>query len=266
MSSPLLSSLLRIGLVPLLWASIAGPMRPVHHLDSPFGLFVSALFYVASPLALFGVQSQISVALCGACTLWAWRHGLCGDLAAPFAPDRDAAALLGNAALCLALSPCGASFSFDRWRANRAHAPPPGAEREDLGRPLLRLQLTVYLVLRALDRSSLHFLSGQALRDLADTLHLDGPVPGGLATLLDGGLAAPLSLVAFALGWVAPVALWLPTTRPVALVALCATSLALYPLLPLGTEPLALCLLASVFLPAEGSAAEGAPVWRALSR
>jgi hypothetical protein len=230
-------SLQRIALGLLAWAQFAAPMRAVHHLDE--GLIPALLFYLVSPLLVLGLFSRTSALLVGALGVWAWKTTPPGQ-ALPLADP--AAGLLAWSLVWLALTPCGGSFSWDRWRARREGQPAP--ERGDLlGTRLLQLHLTVLLLVRALDRSSWHYLSGEAFRQAAHALHLETAPPGWA---LQG-----VALLTFAAGWMLPVALWLPATRLAAVAAVCGGWLIVYPVLPVGVESLVVCVLAGSFLDPE---------------
>jgi hypothetical protein len=215
-------SLQRIALGLLAWAQFAAPLRAVHHLDG--GLVPATLFYLLSPFLVLGLFSRTSALLVGALCVWAWKDEA-GD---------PAGGLLGWSLVWLALTPCGGSFSWDRWRTR---APEQG---DLLGTRLLQLHLTVMLLLKAADRSSWHYLSGEAFQQ---GLHLESMPPGWV---LQG-----VALITFAVGWMLPLALWLPATRLAAVAAVCGGWLIAYPVLPVGVESLVVCVLAGSFLDPE---------------
>jgi hypothetical protein len=98
--------------------------------------------------------------------------------------------LLASATLLAACTPCGRSYSIDRWRAVRAaaargEAPPP--EHGNLwGLRLMVLQMSAVYLFAAIDKTSLAFLSGARLEHLLLWQYWGSEPPRlpGLAALL----------------------------------------------------------------------------------
>ena len=90
--------------------------------------------------------------------------------------------LLAVAALLIALTPCGRSYSVDRYlavmRAGHAGLPPP-AERGNLwGLRLIVVQLSVLYFFSAFDKTSYAFLSGARLEQIFLWYYAGSDYPG----------------------------------------------------------------------------------------
>ena len=120
------SALIRIGLAMLFWSRWAGELL-LYSDQSPNGLFLAANFFVATMLLFLGYHSRIAA-------VWAGSVGLAMYYYFGFQLGREPwthhhTYLLAVAALLIALTPCGRSYSLDRYlavmRAERMGVAPP---------------------------------------------------------------------------------------------------------------------------------------------
>ncbi len=161
------SALIRIGLALLFWSRWAGELL-LYKDQSTLGLFLAANFFVATAMLFVGWQSRAAAVwtgLVGLAMYFYFGHELGRE---PWTHHHTY--LLAVAALLIALTPCGRSFSLDRYlsvmKAERAGLPPP-AERGNLwGLRLIVVQLSVLYFFAALDKTSYAFLSGARLEHI----------------------------------------------------------------------------------------------------
>jgi len=176
------SALIRIGVAMLFWSRWAGELL-LYRDQSPLGLFLAVNFFLATTLLFIGYHSRIAA-------VWAGAVGLVMYHYFGFQLGREPwthhhAYLLAVAALLIALTPCGRSYSLDRYltvmRAERAGLPPP-AERGNLwGLRLIVVQLSVLYFFAAFDKTSYAFLSGARLEAIVLWYYAGSDYPAGLA-------------------------------------------------------------------------------------
>ncbi|TPJ50683.1 hypothetical protein FJ471_29895 [Mesorhizobium sp. B2-7-1] len=176
------SALIRIGLAMLFWSRWAGELL-LYRDQSPAGLFLAANFFVATMLLFVGYHSRVAA-------VWAGSVGLAMYYYFGFQLGREPwthhhAYLLAVAALLIALTPCGRSYSLDRYlavaHAERMGVPPP-AERGNLwGLRLIVAQLSVLYFFAAFDKSSHAFLSGARIEQIFLWFYDGSDYPAGLA-------------------------------------------------------------------------------------
>lgn len=176
------SALIRIGLAMLFWSRWAGELL-LYRDQSPVGLFLAVNFFLATTLLFIGYHSRIAA-------VWAGAVGLVMYHYFGFQLGREPwthhhAYLLAVAALLIALTPCGRSYSLDRYlavmRAERAGLPPP-AERGNLwGLRLIVVQLSVLYFFAAFDKTSYAFLSGARIEAIFLWYYAGSDYPAGLA-------------------------------------------------------------------------------------
>lgn len=192
--------LLRIGLALLLWSCWARELMP-HRWDRPLYWVLGAAFYLGTTGMLLGLWTRFSVAVTGL-TVGTLVFG-CGYFDGQHAWIHHHTHLLAHATLLLALTPCGRSFSLDRWWLRRA-----GWVAPEVGPlwavPLLALQTSAVYFFGALDKTSVRFLSGDHLRGIVAVYYTGSdPVelPGYAALLVLTSIAVVLLeyLLAFAL-------------------------------------------------------------------
>lgn len=188
------SALIRIGLAMLFWSRWSGELL-LYRDQSPAGLFLAANFFVATMLLFIGYHSR-------AAAVWAGSVGLAMYYYFGFQLGREPwthhhTYLLAVAALLIALTPCGRSYSLDRYLAV-AHAArmgvPPPAERGNLwGLRLIVVQLSVLYFFAAFDKSNHAFLSGARIEQIFLWFYAGSDYPAGLAlpaTIVSFGVVA----------------------------------------------------------------------------
>jgi hypothetical protein len=172
-------ALMRIGLALIAWARYAEELSFHRHLEWDFSM-VGASFFVSSTLMLFGVCSRFSTAWTGA-TLLFGTYAHLGFQRGIEPWTHHHTYLLCIATCLLALTPCGGSYSWDRWRAVVR------AEREGRAAPpeygplwaqrLIALQVATVYFWAAFNKTSVAFLDGSALEFVAMSLYLGSDYP-----------------------------------------------------------------------------------------
>ncbi|MDX8515541.1 HTTM domain-containing protein [Mesorhizobium captivum] len=178
------SALVRIGLAMLFWSRWAGELLLCRN-QSPNGLFLAVNFFVATALLFVGYHSRIAAVWTGSVGLamyYYFGHQLGRE---PWSHHHTY--LLAIAALLIALTPCGLSYSLDRYlavmRAERTGLPPP-AERGNLwGLRLIVVQLSVLYFFAAFDKTNYAFLSGARIEQIFLWYYAGSDYPAGLAWL-----------------------------------------------------------------------------------
>lgn len=197
------SALIRIGLAILFWSRWAGELL-LYRDQSPVGLFLAVNFFLATVLLFIGYHSRIAAAWAGAVGLVMYHYFGFQLGREPWTHHH--AYLLAVAALLIALTPCGRSYSLDRYltvmRAERAGLPPP-AERGNLwGLRLIVVQLSVLYFFAAFDKTSYAFLSGARLEAIFLWYYAGSDYPVGLAwpaTIMSPAVVALEYCLAFGL-------------------------------------------------------------------
>lgn len=161
------SALIRIGIALLFWSRFAGELL-LYMNQSAVGLFISANFFIATTLLLIGYHSRVAAiwtGLVGFVLYFYFGHELGRE---PWTHHHIY--LLSMAALLLALTPCGRSFSLDRYlavgRAERDGTTPPPEHGNLWGLRLIVLQLSLLYFFSAFDKTSLAFLSGARIEHI----------------------------------------------------------------------------------------------------
>jgi hypothetical protein len=197
------SALVRIGLALLLWARWGRELTlPGGH--SPEFLLFACCFFVATTAMLLGVASRLATLATAALALF--YHYYVGLVLGQGTLSHHTYLLAFATFLC-ALTPCGRSYSLDRWwavrRAEREGRPPPPERGNVFGLRLIALQLSILYFWSAFDKSGAAFLSGAGLERIVLFLYELEEVPQGAgfraAAWLAGG-AAPAFEYALAFG------------------------------------------------------------------
>ncbi len=161
------AALIRIGVAALMWARWASELLLYRDLSGP-GLALAAAFFVVTTMLFVGFRSRLAAALAGLVGFTMYFHF--GHALGREPWTHHHVYLLSVAALLLALTPCGASYSLDRYFAVRSaekygRRPPP--ERGNLwGLRLIALTLSVLYLFSAIDKTDYGFLSGARLEHL----------------------------------------------------------------------------------------------------
>jgi hypothetical protein len=162
------AALIRIGLLSLVWTRWANDMVLFRHLEDglwPVGLW----FFLTTPLALFGFLTRISVPAAASAVLTLVYY--VGHARGVEGYTHHHTTLLAWALVWLSFTPCGKSYSFDRWLTvrkaeRRAEAPPP--ERANVwGLRVLALQTAAVYFWGAVDKCNFGFLSGARMAHYA---------------------------------------------------------------------------------------------------
>lgn len=172
-------ALMRIGLALVAWSRFAFDLSLFQRLTLGYTVLGLA-FFVSSTAMLFGIASRAATAATGSVLLLGTYVYL--GLIRGVEPFTHHHCYLLSFAICLlALTPCGASYSFDRWRAvvraerEEKSAPP---ERGPLwAQRLIALQVAAIYFWSAYDKTNVAFLSGARLEMLAGALYFGSDFP-----------------------------------------------------------------------------------------
>lgn len=183
------AALLRVALVALLWTRWAAELTLVATPSIPLSL----AFFTATALLFVGLHTRVAAPATALVTLviyfWfgvhrghtAWIH-------------HHHFLLVSMACIC-ALTPCGRSFSLDRWRHPAPERGPVWALR------LYTFQLAAVYLWSAVDKLSPAFLGGARLEQIAMNLYFGSDPPEGpLFTALTIAAAWLVTLLELALG------------------------------------------------------------------
>jgi len=173
------AALMRIGLVLLLWVRYAKSFILFTKLD-PAYIGIGASFWLSTTLLFFGVFSRLSATWAGVTTMagiyffLGYERGM-----EPFTHHHTY--LLCISPLLLALTPCGGSYSFDRWWALRsadAAGEPPPPERGPLwGQYLIAFQIAMIYLWGAVDKTNAAYLSGERFEHYLMALYFGSDYP-----------------------------------------------------------------------------------------
>ncbi len=161
------SAIIRIGLGFLLWGRYANDLLPFKH---PFGLetVYCLTFFGLTTLMIVGLWAGMATFLTGLFGLFTYYY--VGHVFGHEPYTHHHTYWLGIATFYCALTPCGRSFSVDRWLAVRkAHkdgAPPPPERGNLFGLRLIVLQLSAMYFWTAYDKTFWGFLSGDRLEQI----------------------------------------------------------------------------------------------------
>jgi hypothetical protein len=150
--------LLRIALALLTWHRFGGDVAPWADNLAPDRLALSVSFYLSTTLMLVGLFSRLATAWTAAtlCVMY-FHYSVNGGETRWFEHHTY---LLTAVVVLLALTPCGRSYSLDRWIALRR-----GTARPEIGAlwavPLLALQTSAVYFWGAYDKCDSAFLHGE---------------------------------------------------------------------------------------------------------
>jgi uncharacterized membrane protein YidH (DUF202 family) len=158
------AALIRIGVALLLWARWGAELRLFED-RSPAGIALALNFFAATTLMLAGLATRLATAWAAGVVLVLYYYFGVHLGRAGWAQHH--AYLLAIGTLLCALTPCGRSYSVDRWRAVRRaerRGEPPPPERGNLwGLRLIACQLSLVYLWSAYDKSNWGFLSGDRM-------------------------------------------------------------------------------------------------------
>jgi Vitamin K-dependent gamma-carboxylase len=238
--------LMRVAVAAIVWSRFASELLPYRDL-SPDRLALGAAFYLSTAAMFVGWQTRLStfasaVVLCVMVYGYGRRWGV-----EPWVHHHTT--LLAISTVLLALTPCGRSFSLDRWlavrRAERGGGPAPAERGELWATRLIALQVSTLYFWSAYDKSSGPFLSGDRLEQIFVELYWvsDGILP---AWAQAGFTCA--ALVTVALEYALAFGLWVPRLRPWLLVAGVALHGLFFVFLPVSTFSVTMVALYLAFL------------------
>lgn len=239
-------ALVRIGLALLLWDRFAADMLLFRARDA-LEAGVALSFFAATTLLFLGAWTRAAAAWTAATMIVLFA--VIGLGRGVEAYEHHHVFLLVAASVLLALTPCGGSFSVDRWIAvSRASArgdtPPP--ERGPLyGQRLLAMLISSVYLFATYDKLTPAFLSGERLQHvLLDRYGTSAPppVPGFEVVCLLGAWGTVAMETALAVG------LWVPRIQRPLMVAGALFHGMLYVTLPVGPFSLTMVLLYLAFL------------------
>jgi hypothetical protein len=237
-------ALIRIGLVVVMWAEWAKIMRPaaghstLHHV-------VGAAFYVTSILMLIGLWTRVTALLAGLVHLAVLVYAVdeLGQRASHHAH------FLMVEAILVGLTPCGGSYSVDRWlavrRAERAGVPPPPERGNLWALPLMMLQVSAVYFWGAFHKISRPAMfNGDRMQQILMYHHFGSDVPFPGFELLSFLMAAGSAVLELTLAF----GLWFARTRRWLVLPGIGFHLLIYYMLPVTTFTASTALLYLAFL------------------
>ncbi|HMI94350.1 MAG TPA: HTTM domain-containing protein [Polyangiales bacterium] len=231
------AALLRIGLAVIAFSRFGSAMMLGPQVG-PAQACVIALFWVATVAMLLGFHAQLATGATVVAMIAA------GPIVKAPGWSHHHVSLLISATALIAFTPCGRSYSLDRWRAlaraDERGLPPP-AELGRLGmQTLIAVQLSAVYFWGAFDKCTLGWLRGDKLESqlLFHVFDSDPPdVPGWRALMLVLAVGTVLLELALAVG------LWLPRARRWLIPAGIVLHLSIYIALPVTVFSALSCLL-----------------------
>jgi hypothetical protein len=178
------ASLLRIGLAILVLDRFAPGMQ-LGKQSEPRALLLMLCYWTGVCALLIGYRSQLAAAI-SALTLGASVRYLGGVLHQDVFRGHHHVYLLLSALGCLAFTPCGRSYSLDRWRQLERDLPLPPERGPTWALRLMAVQLSAVYFWGAFDKTSAGWLSGAKLESqlLATVFDSDPPSFAGWHALL----------------------------------------------------------------------------------
>lgn len=166
------AGLLRIGLALLLFCRFGDQLQPFTG-TSPGWLALGAAFYLSAAWMLVGWHARLGT-LAAAAVAWVLVFGV-GRSGVMFEWTHHHTTLLAYAVALCALTPCGGSFSVDRWLAVRAAAaerrPPPPERGPVWAVPLFGVLVSTVYLWGTIDKVTVAFLSGARLEQIGMSVY-----------------------------------------------------------------------------------------------
>ena len=236
-------ALLRICLALIVWTKFARHMR---FIDATSMVEVAAtiLFFSSTVMMFAGFRARLACAVVAGqlFTGYLWLGHMAPNPSSWWATHHMF--ILIAAVALLALTPCGRSYSVDRWldirRADAAGTPPPAEHGPLWGQRLIVLQMAALYFWTAVDKTGWHFLSGARLESIMIWGYEGGPL-GPFLTL--PALATVLAITVTVIEYVLPIGIvwkrlhWIAVPTGIALHA------AFYTLLPVNTYSITMIAL-----------------------
>ena len=234
--------LIRIGLVLLIWSRWAGDLILCRDIRLSAILLHSA-FFLLTGLMCVGLWTRVSsmgtaiIILMMFSMHQSWRH--------------HHTFLLAMSTLFIALTPCGRSYSLDRWlalrRALQSGLPPPPEIGNLWGLRLIAIQLSMVYFWTAYEKLYWGFLSGDRMELLAYNYYAGidyANIPGFSA------LCFVFAITTVILEFLLSFGLYIPKPRKYLMPAGIGLHILFYVLLPIRTFTLTMILLYLAFIPA----------------
>jgi hypothetical protein len=238
--------LMRIGIALLCWSRWADELMPLRN-QSPWYWVLALSFYLSTTAMLIGFGTRVATAATALTLIW--MVGGFGWMAGHEPWTHHHTHLLMLAAVWLAFTPCGRSFSFDRWlavrRARAAGEVPPPETGPLWAVPLLSVQVSAVYFFSAIDKSTVRFLSGHHLEAIF-TKFYTGSDPIELPGFTLFCLVS--AWVVVVLEYVLPFALFVRAWHWFLVPLGMAFHLLLYVSIPVGTFSLTMCVLYLAYL------------------
>jgi hypothetical protein len=232
--------LIRVALALILWARWGDELMLSHGLD-PDRIALGVAFFASSTAMLLGLWTRAATAATAAVVAgMVYGYGRLGGVEDW---NHHHTTLLAHAVMLLALTPCGRSFSVDRWRS------PDAPERGPLwATDLLGLQVSTLYLWSAVDKTRWAFLSGASLEQvfLYHYAGSDWPDLPWLRAALAG-----VAVGVTALEYLLSVGLWVRRWQPVLVPAGLLLHGLFYVLIPVNTFTVTMWALYLVFLDPE---------------
>lgn len=234
-------ALIRIGVAMLILVRYADELA-LFRTVTPWGVLGGAWFFATVLMMLVGYRTHLALALASIGLLF--MYFVVGPLPGISGWNHHHSYLLMASTLLLNFTPCGASYSVDRYLAVRAaeragRAPPP--ERGSLwAQRLLGLQLSAIYFWTAVDKSDLAFVSGERLEQTMVWIYANRPLEW-LLTAKPFTMAA--SIAVLAIEYFLAFAIHLRRLQPYALPLGALLHLSFYVLLPVTTYSANMVLL-----------------------
>ena len=172
------AALIRIGLVLLVWSRWAMNVAPFAE-PHPLKPLLAAVLYVTTGLMFVGLWTRYSAAAVAAVTAAMYVYGITHPFSSAWRSHHTY--LLTIAIVYCALTPCGRSYSVDRWlavrNARRAARPLPAERGNLLGLRLLTLQVAVVYFFAAFDKTHWGYLSGSRIEQILMNFYCGSTYP-----------------------------------------------------------------------------------------
>ena len=180
------SGLIRIGLAFLAWGRFANDLGVFNHTEL-YEYGISAVFFISTTFMVLGIFSRFSTLVTGLTILVMYFVDLSDAILRGWWAHHIY--LLGFATILCALTPCGRSYSVDRWlairRAQRRNEPLPEEAGNVWALRLIAIQVSSVYLWSAFDKLNIAFLSGERIQAIVMAKIYGSTFPGfdGFTTL-----------------------------------------------------------------------------------